>query len=273
MSNKLWGLFISCCVTVSVAAFAFYYLNHKKNKQTYLKSSAALDVIEAIDYRFSDFKYKMVDVKQTSAPVVLLAIDDVSVQEVGRWPWSRDLISQILEQLVDTGASVVGLDVIFSEPEKAYPENDARLASVVKKHSSKIVLGTFSNNELHIHPYQDFCVTEAFLMAGGDQIVKLNTSLVVDDEGDGFDDVPWNQLFPAIFTTVSADVQAKYLEENKKTTVDELTQFQKNHLKSIKQSAWFGYCSVWLTEDDYLFKENKDKLLEIYSDIFFEKLP
>lgn len=273
MSNKYWGFFISCSVTVVVAAFAHYYLNHKKNKQTYLKANPVMDVVEALDYRFTDLKYKMVDTKATGAPVVLLAIDDASVQEIGRWPWSRDLMSEILDGLVENGASVVGLDVIFSEPEKAFPENDARLAEVVKKHSSKIVLGTYSNNGLHIRPYQDFCVTEAFLMAGGDQIVKLNTSLSVDDDGDVFDDVPWNQVFPPIFTTVSSDVQAKYLHENKKTSVDELTQFQKNHLKSLKQSAWFGYCAVWLTEDDYLFKENKDKLLEAYGVIFAEKFP
>lgn len=272
MSNKIWGLLIGCLVTASVALFSGYYLRHKKNKQSYLKANTILDVTEAVDYRFNDLKYKLAKPKHSTAPVVLLAIDDPSVQEIGRWPWSRDLMSSIIEQLVDDGASSVGLDVIFSEPEKAYPQNDQRLADAVTKHASKVVLGTFSNNELHFQPYQDFCVTEAFIKTGGDQIVKLDASLVVEDEGDMFDDVPWDQLFQPLFTTVSADVKSRYLKDHNKTDVSELNGFQQNHLKAITQAEWFRYCSVWLTKDDYLFHENKDKLMSIYSDIFIEKL-
>ncbi len=272
MSNKVLGFIIGSVVTASVALFSGYYLHHKKNKQSYQKANTLLDVTEALDYRFNDLKYKVTTSRHSDAPVVLVAVDDDSVQEIGRWPWSRDLISSILEQVVDNGASTVGLDVIFSEPEKAYPENDQRLADVVTKHGAKIVLGTFSNNELHFQPYQDFCVTEAFLKTGGDQIVKLDAALVVEDEGDAFDDVPWDQLFQPLFETVSADVRAKYLKEHNKADVSELSTFQNNHLRALTQGEWFKYCSVWLTPDDYLLNENKDKLMAIYSDIFVEKL-
>lgn len=272
MSNKVLGFLIGGAVTASVALFSGYYLHHKKNKQSYMRESAFMETIEAIDYRFNDLKYKLVKNKKTDAPVVLLAIDDASVSEVGRWPWSRDLMSSILEQLVNNGASTVGLDVIFSEPEKAYPENDQRLAEVVKAHGSKIVLGTFSNNELNFLPYQDFCVTEAFLKTGGDQIVKLDASLVVEDDESSFDDVAWDKLFPPLFTAVTGDVQTRYLKEHKKSDVSELNGFQRNHLKALTQAQWFKYCSVWLTKDDYLLSENKEKLMGVYSEIFAEKL-
>lgn len=259
-------------MTACVSSFSAYYLYQKKHKQSYVHSNAFMETVEAIDHRFNDLKYKLLKSKHSEAPVVLLAIDDASVQEVGRWPWSRDLISSILEQLMASGVSTVGLDVIFSEPEKAYPENDQRLAEVVKNNSSKIVLGTFSNNELHFQPYQDFCVTEAFLKTGGDQIVKLDASLVVEDEGDSFDDVAWDQLFQPLFTTVSANVRESYLKENNKASEEGLNHFQRNHLKALTQAEWFKYCSVWLTNDDYLLNENKDKLMAVYADIFVEKL-
>jgi len=54
----------------------------------------------------------------TDLPVVIVDIDEKSLQQVGRWPWSRQLVAQMLEQLTAAGASVVAFDVIFSEPER-----------------------------------------------------------------------------------------------------------------------------------------------------------
>ena len=51
-------------------------------------------------------------------PVVIVDIDEKSLKQLGRWPWSRQMVAQMLEQLTAAGASVVAFDVIFSEPER-----------------------------------------------------------------------------------------------------------------------------------------------------------
>lgn len=51
-------------------------------------------------------------------PVVIVDIDENSLKQLGRWPWSRQIVAQMLEQLTAAGASVVAFDVIFSEPER-----------------------------------------------------------------------------------------------------------------------------------------------------------
>jgi adenylate cyclase len=56
--------------------------------------------------------------EQTDLPVVIVDIDEKSLQQIGRWPWSRQKVAQMLEQLSVAGASVVAFDVIFSEPER-----------------------------------------------------------------------------------------------------------------------------------------------------------
>ncbi len=56
--------------------------------------------------------------EKTDLPVVIVDIDEKSLQQLGRWPWSRQLVAQMLEQLTAAGASVVAFDVIFSEPER-----------------------------------------------------------------------------------------------------------------------------------------------------------
>lgn len=50
--------------------------------------------------------------------VVIVDIDEKSIAEVGRWPWSRDVIAQLIDKLDNKyHARAVGFDVIFSEPD------------------------------------------------------------------------------------------------------------------------------------------------------------
>ncbi|MCJ7600667.1 MAG: adenylate/guanylate cyclase domain-containing protein [Desulfobulbaceae bacterium] len=49
--------------------------------------------------------------------IVIVDIDERSLREHGRWPWSRAKVAEMVERLADAGASVVAFDVMFSEPE------------------------------------------------------------------------------------------------------------------------------------------------------------
>lgn len=50
--------------------------------------------------------------------VVILDIDEASLKSVGRWPWSRDKMTALVEQLFDHyGVAAVGFDVVFAEPD------------------------------------------------------------------------------------------------------------------------------------------------------------
>ncbi|MGH7164969.1 MAG: CHASE2 domain-containing protein, partial [Nitrospiraceae bacterium] len=49
--------------------------------------------------------------------VVLVAVDERSLKELGRWPWSRDKQARVVEGIAQDGAKVIGLDLIYPEPE------------------------------------------------------------------------------------------------------------------------------------------------------------
>lgn len=50
--------------------------------------------------------------------IVIVDIDEKSLAEVGRWPWSRNVVAKLLEQLFDRyQVAVVGFDVVFAEPD------------------------------------------------------------------------------------------------------------------------------------------------------------
>jgi adenylate cyclase len=51
------------------------------------------------------------------AKVTIVAIDEKSLAELGRWPWSRRTLARLVERLDALGARAIALDVFFSEPE------------------------------------------------------------------------------------------------------------------------------------------------------------
>lgn len=49
--------------------------------------------------------------------VVLAAIDERSLDEIGRWPWPRTRIAEVVDRLTEYGAKVIAFDITFPEPD------------------------------------------------------------------------------------------------------------------------------------------------------------
>jgi len=47
--------------------------------------------------------------------IVIVAIDDDSIDRMGRWPWPRAIMAKMIEKLSSAGARLIGVDVFFSE--------------------------------------------------------------------------------------------------------------------------------------------------------------
>lgn len=52
-----------------------------------------------------------------SDKIAIIAIDDESIANIGRWPWSRDIHAEMHNILAEGGAKAVGQTVFFSEPQ------------------------------------------------------------------------------------------------------------------------------------------------------------
>ena len=57
-------------------------------------------------------------------PVRIVDIDDESIHLVGRWPWSRQIMAQLVEALAKANVAAIGLDVLFSEKDR--PSDDVK---------------------------------------------------------------------------------------------------------------------------------------------------
>jgi len=67
--------------------------------------------------------------EKVSNEIVIVAIDDQSIQFFGEWPWSRERHAAMIEKLFSSGARAVGYDVTFSEQGEG---DEALLQSVAK---------------------------------------------------------------------------------------------------------------------------------------------
>jgi adenylate cyclase len=73
-----------------------------------------------------------VDPKQAHPDIVLVAIDESSLDAFGRWPWPRDRHGYIVRFLKQAGAKAVVFDVMFFEPDESAIEFDESFAEDVK---------------------------------------------------------------------------------------------------------------------------------------------
>src|SRR5690606_13150337 len=49
--------------------------------------------------------------------IAVIAIDDTSIANIGRWPWSRDVHARMTDLLAGAKAKVIANTVFFSEPQ------------------------------------------------------------------------------------------------------------------------------------------------------------
>lgn len=68
---------------------------------------------------------------KASDDIIIIAIDDDSLQAIGPWPWPREVHARLLERLAQARPRATFYDVLFAEP-AADPAQDARLAQAMR---------------------------------------------------------------------------------------------------------------------------------------------
>lgn len=55
---------------------------------------------------------------EASNRIVIIEIDDKSIENIGRWPWPRSTIAECIEKVSSAEPAVIGLNIIYSEAEE-----------------------------------------------------------------------------------------------------------------------------------------------------------
>lgn len=73
--------------------------------------------------------------------VAVIAIDEASLRKLGRFPFSRDRYTKLLQALSPSRPAAVGFDIIFAEPSP----NDSQLADAIRASGNVILAKPFDN--------------------------------------------------------------------------------------------------------------------------------
>ena len=60
--------------------------------------------------------------ERRSAPAVIVAIDEESLNRFGQWPWPRDLVARLFDRIAAARPAAIGVDILFPEPDRLSPE-------------------------------------------------------------------------------------------------------------------------------------------------------
>ncbi len=77
------------------------------------------EVVEALRLKtFDAFNRIKPRVPPAQSPVVIIDIDERSLNEVGQWPWTRTQIGDLIAATRDYGMAMIGFDAVFPEVDK-----------------------------------------------------------------------------------------------------------------------------------------------------------
>jgi serine phosphatase RsbU (regulator of sigma subunit) len=73
---------------------------------------------EQLRHNSFDWYQSLYPRERVSAPVVIVDIDESSLEEYGQWPWPRSLMAQLITKISEAEPAAIALDIIMPEPDR-----------------------------------------------------------------------------------------------------------------------------------------------------------
>jgi adenylate cyclase len=204
---------------------------------------------------------------QTRNEVVVVGVDDASLQALGAWPWKRDVFARAVDRLYQEGARLVVFDILFLEKR----EGDTEVQNVLSQHKKSTVFASkldgegnllasvyqdnpfVENGVAHVYPDDDGKVREtrfAFSSAKGGCVPTLS------------------YLAFALYTKkdvseCSTSPQAFLYQKNSPRTISIRDVVQGNEIGSVKDKVIF-IGSVSLDLEDHFVSLEGEKIPGVY---------
>ncbi len=103
----------------------------------------SLPLVETLDRYLYDTRLRLQPAKPNSR-VLIVDIDERSLREQGRWPWSRETLGRMVQTIGrEGGARAIGFDMVFAEPHAT--EDPPLMRSLT---GAPVVLGYYFSSEL-----------------------------------------------------------------------------------------------------------------------------
>ncbi len=136
------NVFLGFFITILIAVFMFIEFSP----------------VESLEEKLYDYRFKIRGLIKPPEDTVIAAIDERSLERLGRWPWSRDKMAELVKRLTLEGAEIIVFDTLFFEREK----NDLMLGHTIRKAGNVISPIVFEFDRSSRLPENDYLMNSAF---------------------------------------------------------------------------------------------------------------
>ncbi len=115
--------------------------------------------------------------------IAIVAVDDESLEMLGKWPWSRDTHAALIDTLSQGNPAVIAMDIIFSEVSQDPAEDEALLEAI--RNAGNVVVpqyGTFEEFARERGTIEAIALSEPF-PALKEISTQGHINTVADDDG------------------------------------------------------------------------------------------
>lgn len=95
----------------------------------------SVPVLDELRMALFDGYQKLAPRTRVSAPAVIVAIDERSLEELGQWPWPRTTMADLIEATAKNEPAAIGVDVLMPESDRMSP---ASIATLVERFDPRL---------------------------------------------------------------------------------------------------------------------------------------
>lgn len=132
-------------------AITAFFIGHAAH--WYPTTDGGLPSVSQLDNLIYDSRVRMSMRRGLDERIVVLDIDEKSLAELGRWPWGRDQMAELVDRLFDRyGVALLAFDVVWAEPD---PSSGMKVLDALARSELKEV-GAFQAAYERLRPQLDF---------------------------------------------------------------------------------------------------------------------
>lgn len=76
------------------------------------------ELLSSVDNQITSAMFRWRGPSETTGKIVIVDIDEKSLQHLGQWPWPRDILARLIRTIDASGAKVIGFDIVFAEKDR-----------------------------------------------------------------------------------------------------------------------------------------------------------
>lgn len=103
---------------------------------------------EQLESKTFDLRLRLRSLVKYQTPpkdIIIVSVDEKSIKDIGRWPWRRDVMAELIRKISEGSPRVIGIDIMFSERENK--KTDGKLAGAFKNAGNVVLATAFITTE------------------------------------------------------------------------------------------------------------------------------